>query len=310
MSFGIDALFEERLEVFPAEPSSALHATAGHAEAVIKSLIKQRDDWEAQAKEYATEKEDLQRRLYAKLADQSDLPTNIVRRLHRLENDCQRLRVENTKLHENLKAAESETTGLRDKIVDQTQKVKGANKKTKNAKEVAGKVEEKAQDAMSDKKRHLESERKMRKEKNDALAALQEQSKLAEDLRAELSIERSGKPHLRETEGTDSNFTTVVIPMEFFIRRAHYPMLLEILESNRINYVDRAKEWYERWAFVNKEEVVKVVGANYVDDESMDKLYGGMIEGGLMMTGAEHDSWRSMKGLEAICRNAHARHNG
>lgn len=44
-------------------------------------------------------------------------------------------------------------------------KVKGANRKTKNAKQVAGKEEEKAQGAMSDKKRHLESERKMRKER-------------------------------------------------------------------------------------------------------------------------------------------------
>lgn len=98
--------------------------------------------------------------------------------------------------------------------------------------------------------------------------------------------------------------------MELLIRREHYPILLEVLESNRINYIDRAKQWYERWAFVNREEVIKVVGANYVDDEKMDKLYGGMIEGGLMMTGAEQDSYRSTRGLETICCNAHAHHNG
>jgi hypothetical protein len=29
-----------------------------------------------------------------------------------------------------------------------------------------------------------------------------------------------------------------------------------------------------------------------------------------MMTGAEHDSWRSVKGLEEVCHNAHAQYNG
>lgn len=107
MRLGLDALCEERLEVFPVEASPALHSLGGHADAVIKSLVEKRDEWEAQAKEYAAENEDLQRRLYAKVAGQSDLPTEIVRRLHRLENDCQRLRIANTELRENLKAAES-----------------------------------------------------------------------------------------------------------------------------------------------------------------------------------------------------------
>jgi hypothetical protein len=40
MSFGLKALFEERLDVFPAEPSSILHATTDQVETVIESLVK------------------------------------------------------------------------------------------------------------------------------------------------------------------------------------------------------------------------------------------------------------------------------
>jgi hypothetical protein len=215
----------------------------------------------------------------------------------------------NTKLSDNSMAAESDTATLRDKLVDQAQEVKGANKKTKNANQVAEKEEGKAQGAMQDKRRHLDSERKMRKEKNDALAALQVERKIAGDLRAELSIERSGKPHLCGTEGTNSNDTTVIIPMEFLIRREHYPMIADILESNCISYTDRATEWYKQWKTLNKEEVARVVGANYIDEDKQDKLYGGMVEDGFMMTGAEHAGRRSMKALEAVCRNARVRHN-
>jgi DNA repair exonuclease SbcCD ATPase subunit len=289
MTFGLDASFEEHLELFPADlPSSGTSmSSSAEAKAIIASLVKQLKKSEEQAQKHEVEKGEVQRRLNAKVATQTGFPTDVIDRLQRIENDCQRLRSENTKLSDNWRAAESETTTLRDKLADQAQKVKCANKKTKNAKQVAEKEEEKAQGAVQDKKRHLDSERKMSKEKNDALAALQTERKIVENLRAELSAERSGKSHLRETEGTDSNDTTVIIPMEFLIRREHYLRIADVLESTRISYIDRAKEWYEKWKALDKEEVVKVVGANYVDDDKENKLYEGMIEDGFM-TGAEH----------------------
>lgn len=314
MNFGLDALLEERLEVFPAEPSSALHS-AGSAEAVIRSLIKERDDLQAQVKEQASTIEQLERRIYAKVATDAQLPVDVVRRLNRLESDTQHLRKENTRLNENLKAAESETATLRDTIAEKSQKVKGALKKTKNAKEVAGKVEEKAKEAVNDKQQRLASERKMRIERNDALAALTEQRKIAVDLRAELRLEQSGKPHLRDTEGTRSNYTTVVIPIEFKIHRGDYMKTLTRLRSRPNYFVDRVKVWYEKWTSTQEEkdeegeeEYAEDSDGDGLDYENENKLYGGMVEGGDMMTGAEHDSWRSMRGLKAVGRKAQAQY--
>jgi prefoldin subunit 5 len=317
MSFGLEALFEERLEAFSAEPASVLHSTPSHVEAVIRSLVKERDELQTQVKDHTYTIEHLERRIYAKVGTDAEIPMDVVRRLNRLENECQQLRAQNTKLSDNLKAAESETATLRDTIAEKSQKMKGANKKTKNAKEVAIKVEEKVKDAVNDKQRHIASERKMRKERNDAQAALAKEEKLTEDLREELKIEQSGRPHLRDTEGSNSNHTTVVIPIEFKIRRADYYRTMTRLRLNPGYFVHMVREWYEMWTGKQEDENGDegVEGAegyegNDMDAEYEDKLYGGMVEGGDVMTGAEHDGWRSMRGLEKVCRNAHAQHNG
>jgi hypothetical protein len=316
MSFGLEALFEERLEVFPAEPVAVRHLTAGHCEVIIKSLIKERDDLHTQVQEQASTIEHLERRVYAKVAADAELPVDVVCRLHRLESECQQLRDRNTRTNENLKAAESETATLRDTIAEKSQKVKGALRKTKNAKEVAGKVEEKAKDAANDKQRHLASERKMRAERNEALAALTQERKITEDLRVELDIEQSGQPHLRDTEGSKSNFTTFVIPIDFRIRRIDHYRTMRRLRSNP-SYLDaRVQEWYEKWT-TQQDEKEDADDGDYdedddeceLEDDSENKLYGGMAKGGEMKTGAEHDGWRPMRGLQKICRNAAARHN-
>jgi chromosome segregation ATPase len=317
MSFGLEALFEERLEAFPAEPASVLHSTHSHVEAVVRSLVKERDELQAQVMEHTNTIEHLERRIYAKVATDVQLPVDIVRRLNRLEKDCQQLRDQNTRLSDNLKAAESETATLRDTIAEKSHKMKGANKKTKNAKDVAVKVEEKAKDAVNDKQRHLASERKMRKERNDAQAALAKEEKIAEDLREKLKIEQSGRPHLRDTEGSKSNHTTVVIPIEFRIRRIDFYRTMTRLRSSPDYLVRVVQEWYEKWTAEREdenedgdEEYAEDYEGDDVDDEYEHKLYGGMVEGGNMMTGAEHDGWRSMRGLEKVCRNAHAQYNG
>jgi len=315
MSFGRDALFEERLEVFPAEPASVAHSP-GSTAAITQAFIKERDDAQGQVKEQAKTIEKLGHHVYKVEAD-AQLPVEDKRRLDRLKIDCQNLRKENARLFENLRAAESETATLRDNIAEKAQKVKGALKKTKNAKEVASKEEEKAKNAMHDMKRQVEEARKMRKDCNAARAALEAQQKITEDLRAELKLEQSGKPHLRDTEGSRSDFTTLVVPLELRIHRADHMKTLSRLRFRRKYFLHMAQSWHETWTTRQEEqdkeedhegEYATESEENALDDESENKLYGGMVEGGDMMTGAEHDGWRSMKGIKAVCRDAQARY--
>ncbi|KAF2825859.1 hypothetical protein CC86DRAFT_294485 [Ophiobolus disseminans] len=308
-------MFEERLEVFPAEVSSISHSP-GSFDAVIKALIKERDDVQSQVKEQACTIEQLERRVYARVAADAQLPVDVVRRLNRLESDCLNLRKENAKLHDNLKAAESETATLRDTISEKAQKAKGALKKTKNAKEVASKEETKAKNAVHERQQLLKSQREMKEERNHARRARAEQEKITEDLRAELKLEQSGRPHLRDTEGSRSNVTTLVIPIELKINRADHMRTLSRLRFHQQYFLTTVQGWHETWTTRAQEgdddgqegyaDDSEVDGLDYEDKE--DKLYGGMVEGGEMMTDAEHDGWRSMKGLEAVCRNAQARY--
>jgi hypothetical protein len=310
MSLGLEALFEERLEVFPAELSSILHYAPESDAAVIRSLIKERDNLQAHVTEQAVTIEQLRHGSYSRAPVDAILSIDTGRELHQLANENDRLRKDKTKLEENLRAAEYETSVLRNRLDAESQKSKCGKKKTKNAKEVAGKEGEKAKSALDDKQRHIKSEKKMKMERNEAQAAFQEQRKISEDLRAELLVERASNVHLRETEGTNSDHITIVVPVEFLIHRADYVLVQDVLKSIRISYIDRAKEWYKEWRSHESEgKDVQVLGANYMDDKKKDKLYGDLIEDGFMMTGAEHDGWRSMTNLEGTCRTAQARHN-
>ncbi|KAL5119980.1 Trafficking protein particle complex subunit 31 [Pleosporales sp. CAS-2024a] len=323
MSYGLEALFQDHLEVFPADSAAAHYPTAAQFQSIVRPLIRERDRLQAQVKEQASTIETLERWLYTKVASHAELPVHVVRRLHLLENQCQQLKDRNAQLSDNLRAAESETATLRDTVAEKSQKVKGASKKVKNAKETAGKEEEKAKGAINDKQRHLASERKMRTERNDALAALATERKIIEDLRAELQVEKSGVPHLRETEGSMSNFTTLVVPIEFKIRRIDHYRTMRRLRSSPDYLLARMQEWHENWRVKHHDESsAEQDDYNEEDDDEdeeeedgyeladkhEDKLYGGMVEDGGMMTGAEHDSWRSMKGIKKACRNAEGRY--
>jgi hypothetical protein len=74
MSFGLEALFEERLEAFPAEPASVLQSTPSHVEAVIRSLVKERGELQAQVKDHTNTIEHLERRIYVKVAAMLSFP--------------------------------------------------------------------------------------------------------------------------------------------------------------------------------------------------------------------------------------------
>jgi hypothetical protein len=335
MSFHLDALFREPVELYPEPPSpktlskGALGTKA--AAALLKensyidgmaaedgedagttvlgdtltALILDRNAWKAQAEERNKIINGLDQRI-SRDPNHSDLPGDVVRRFNRHESEVTRLKSENAQLKDSLYIIECENTRIGNQNDGKARKLKGANKKVKNAKDVAGKQEEKAKEAVGDKQRHLASER------NDALAALQEQKKINMDLVAKLEVEQSGAPHVREAAG-DPNNTLVVIPIEFEIRRIDIQALMMSFEVNQMSIAQKFKIWYEGWK-EPKEEVRNVVGANYLDDEKKKnaRIYEDMVEmpDGYMETGAEHDGQRSKRSLESVCRHAEARYNG
>ncbi|KAH6845920.1 hypothetical protein BKA58DRAFT_357844 [Alternaria rosae] len=339
MSFNLDALFHDSDDLRPKtltlslsvpkasivesagglwqenavdEEQEAKHGEEARLRAMVASLSQESDYWKAQAEERGKTIEDLDRKT-AKIATGLDLPTDTVRRVNRLEIEVTRLRSENTQLKDTLRTIEYENVNLGNQNDGKTRKLKGANKKVKNAKEVAGKEEEKAKDAQGDKQRHLVSERRMKKERGDALAALQQQRKLNGDLRAELEVEQSGAPHMRDA-AADPNNTTAVIPIQFHIRHTDVQPTMRVLQWHQTHLTERFEEWYKDWKKASTGEVRKVVGSEGVDDEKkkLEKLYGDMIEmpDGYMETAAEHDGRRSKRAVQAVCRHAEARHNG
>jgi hypothetical protein len=218
-----------------------------------------------------------------------------------------------TELKEKVGEVGRENLMLFEENTGKSRKLKGANKKVKNAKDVAGKEEAKAKGAVNEKIQRQAAERKMKLERNEALAELQKYKKMSEDLGAELKIERAGRPHLRE-DGVEEDYITVVIPVEFRIHRGDFRKLAMILDSNQMKIVDGFKKWYKEWK-KPKDEKVKVVGADYVDDKKKkfkigidisDDTDGFQQDSRIPETGAEHDGWRSKRGLEAICRQAQA----
>jgi hypothetical protein len=187
----------------------------------------------------------------------------------------------------------------------------------RNAKDLACKEGGKAKNAVHDKQQRVSSERKMKAERNEVRAELEQYRKENETLLAKLEAEQSGRPHLRE-DGIESDYTTIVIPVEMKIHRGDFLKLLTVFESNQMTITDKLKRWYKDWK-KPKDEAHQVVGsAEYIEARNINEkgvnLYEDMIETpegweGYPETGAEHDGWRSKRSLRAICRQAEARHN-
>jgi hypothetical protein len=353
MSLGLDALFDdEQLSAAPSvvapasvhapgshsfhdafaisQLSKALHSEGfvaselpfgvhvdTHAEEALKVVTMERDEWRERAEKCMKAFESLERRVYKKAVPELNVPADVVCRLNRLGNENKQLKAENTRLSESLKVVQSENLILENEIVGQKNRVKGAGKKVRNAKDLACKEGEKAKNAVHDKQQRVSSERKMKVERNEAKAELEKYRKENETLLAKLEAEQSGRPHLRE-DGIESDYTTIVIPVEIRIRRGDFLKLLAVFESNQMTITDKLKRWYKDWK-KPKDEINQVVGsAEYTEAKNISKkgvdLYEDMIETpegleGYPETGAEHDGWRSKRGLRAICRQAEARHN-
>jgi hypothetical protein len=353
MSLGLDALFED--EQLSAAPSvvapSSVHARSSHpfheafdisqlfaafhgeevvaselpfgvhvdthAERALKVVILERDEWREHAEKYMKSFESLEQHVYKKAVPELNVPEDVVCRLNRLGNENKQLQAENAHLSESLKGVQSENLTLENEIVGQKNKIKGAGKKVRNAKDLACKEGEKAKNAVHDKQQRVSSERKMKAERNEARAELEKYRKENETLLAKLEAEQSGRPHLRE-DGIESDYTTIVIPVEMNIHRGDFLKLLTVFESNQMTITDKLKRWYKDWK-KPKDDIHQVVGsAEYIEAKNINEkgvdLYEDMIETpegweGYPETGAEHDGWRSKRSLRAICRQAEARHN-
>lgn len=105
---------------------------------VIAHLSQQCDYWIAQAEEHDRTIADLEQRTSMDTAH-AELPRDILRRINRLESEMVRLRAENAQLKETHKTTERENILLGIQNESKANKLKGANTKVKNAKQVASK---------------------------------------------------------------------------------------------------------------------------------------------------------------------------
>lgn len=109
-----------------------------YAESTIKSLLQEREVLREEIAQQKKAYEDLERRICQTAVSDISLPAEVALRLKRLDNDVERYQAENKDLRDKLRTAEREITDLQDEITGQKSKLKGADKKVRSAKEVAG----------------------------------------------------------------------------------------------------------------------------------------------------------------------------
>lgn len=287
-----------------------------YAEDTIRSLLRDQDHFQKEAARYRKAYEDLERRVYKNAISDVDLPADLTRRLHRLDNELERQQAKTKQLREKLKISESEVATLQDEVAGQKNRIKGAGKKVRNAKDFAGKSEEKAKHAEQDKQLRVSSERKMKNERNEAFAKLASLTRTCDDLQSDLQEETSGQPHLRKISAS-SDEAVAMIPIELTVLRKHFVSLVPVFESYQLGITEEMQHWYDERK-KSKDATQQVVGATYSDSEKSDntasireKLYADMIElvDGHQQTGVEHTGPRSKRSLETTCRKAEERHN-
>ncbi|KAG9200523.1 hypothetical protein G6514_006865 [Epicoccum nigrum] len=190
-----------------------------YAEDTIKSLLRDRNHFQKEFSRYKKAYEDLERRVYKNAISDVNLPADLTRRLHRLN------------------ISESEVTTLQGEIAGQENKTKGADKKVRNAKDFAGKSEEKARHAVLDKQLRISSERQMKNERNESFTKVASLTRTCDEVQSDLQEETSGKPHLRKIS-TSSDEAVAVIPIELTILRKYFVSLVPVFESYQIGVTE------------------------------------------------------------------------
>lgn len=113
-----------------------------------RTLIGEMKEWKNKAEEYQKVNHRLYQRLTGTYQAQTNVPAELATRLNKMERENQRLRSEMTELKEKVGEVGRENLMLCEENTGKSRKLKGANKKVKNAKYVAGKEEAKAKGAV------------------------------------------------------------------------------------------------------------------------------------------------------------------
>ncbi|KAF2678532.1 hypothetical protein K458DRAFT_348231, partial [Lentithecium fluviatile CBS 122367] len=285
---------------------------SGLLEERIMELTKERNQWKTLAEDSVVRIGVLEKRIASKSASAPPLDPDVVSRLNRLEQENRQLLSKNLNLEEEVCDLKREKALLCDDNKGKSRKLKGASKKVKNAKDVAVKEKEKADDAVHERNLRLKSERDSRKELKAEKGKVANCEKTIANLEADLHIERSGRPHLRN-DGSNADETVVAFSVEFRIYRQHFPKLKGMLECKRMVTTEELVNWYGQWK-KPQDEKVTIVGATYIESKKngiAGDTYGDDHDQlkDCPQTGVEHDGWRSKRGLEAICRQAMDAHS-
>jgi chromosome segregation ATPase len=144
-----------------------------------RNLISEMKEWKSKAEEHAKANNRFHQRLTGTYQAQTGIPAELITRLNKLERENQHLRAEITELKERVGEVGRENMVLCEGNTGKSRKLKGANKKVKNAKDVAVREEAKAKGAVHEKTQRQLAERKMKLERNEALAELQKYKKMS-----------------------------------------------------------------------------------------------------------------------------------
>jgi hypothetical protein len=218
---------------------------SGLLEDQVVELTQERDHWKAQAETCAVRIDVLEKRIASKLASVGPVDSDVVARLNRLEQENRQLKSKNLNLEEELRELKTEKTLLCDDNEGKSRKLRGAHKKVMNAKDVAKKEKEKADEALHQKKLRLESEREMRKKMKAEEAKVADCEKKIASLQSKLYAETSGYPHVRD-DGTTTDEAIVAFAVQFKIHRQHFQKLRGMLEHNQMAMTDKLVVWYDQ----------------------------------------------------------------
>lgn len=212
----------------------------------IAELTGERDDWKTKANEAFHTSEVLQKRMAAKSAIGSTVDPDFVSRLNRLEWENRHLALENSRLKREVQDEQRKFTLLNDENEGKSRKLRGANKKTINAKGTADKEAEKAKEAVHQRDQRLKLQRQQQKDMKAALAEVQTQKKAVQALESELHVARSGWPYLRD-EKQASEDTTVAFSVSMRINRRHFPLIKSMLENSQAEMTANLEDAYSEW---------------------------------------------------------------